>query len=75
MSTESEGSEAEAEPQGFRMPPFPIFPILMPLMFPMGFVAMLIMLGTRRQRALEARLAEVEERLEDLTEEACSPQE
>ena len=77
MSTEVESSEhgAEAEAQERRMPPFPIFPIVMPLIFPMGFVAMLIALGTRRRRALEARLAEAEDRLEDLAQKVSPAQE
>ena len=49
-------------------PPFPIFPIVVPLIFPFGLMAMLIALMRRRHRALEARLSEVEEALAALTE-------
>jgi hypothetical protein len=49
-------------------PPFPIFPIVCPLMFPIGFVVVMGRLRKRRRRALEARLTAVEERLDDLAE-------
>lgn len=70
MSAESQGGgrEPAEEPRPFRPPPFPIFPLVMPLMFPIGFVALLIIAGTRRQRTLEARLAEIRDRIEDLAE-------
>jgi hypothetical protein len=66
MATESEGRERERELRAFPRPPFPVFPFVMPLMFPIGFVALLIILGSRRQRTLEARLAEIQEKIEDL---------
>jgi hypothetical protein len=39
-----------------------------PLIFPFGFMAMLIALMRRRRRTLEARLSEVEKELAALTE-------
>jgi hypothetical protein len=77
MSTESRGDERERaeELPPFRPPPFPIFPFAMPLMFPIGFVAFLIILGTRRQRILEARLAEIRDRIEDLAEKVSAGRE
>jgi len=47
-------------------PPFPIFPIVFPLMFPIGFMIVMGRMRRRRRKALEARLAQVEERLDDL---------
>ena len=49
-------------------PRFPIFPIVVPLIFPFGFMAMRITQNRRRRRTLEARLSEVEEALAALTE-------
>ena len=49
-------------------PPFPIFPIVCPLMFPIGFMIVMGRMRKRRRRALEARLAAVEEKLNDLAE-------
>ena len=56
-------------------PPFPIFPVVMPLIFPFGFMAMLITLMRRRRRALEARLSDVEEALAALTEKVSPAEE
>ena len=53
-------------------PPFPIFPIVCPLMFPIGFLVVMGRMRRRRRRALEARLAQVEERLDDLEEKVSS---
>ncbi len=53
---------------GCPRPPFPIFPVVVPLIFPFGFMTMMIMRSRRRRRALEARLSEVEGKLADLTE-------
>ena len=63
-------SEHGDEPAGWecRRPPFPVFPIVMPLIFPFGVMAMLITSMRRRRRALEARLSQVEEELAALTE-------
>ncbi len=49
-------------------PPFPIFPVVVPLIFPFGFMAMRIKHNRRRRRALEARVSEVEKELAALTE-------
>jgi hypothetical protein len=53
-------------------PPFPIFPFVCPLMFPVGFMVMMGRLRRRRRRAVEARLAQVEERLDGLEEKMSS---
>jgi len=53
-------------------PPFPIFPIVCPLMFPIGFMVMMGRRRRHRRRALEARLAQVEERLGNLEEKMSS---
>lgn len=65
-----EDNESEAGSGGWacRRPPFPIFPIVMPLLFPFGVMAMTIRLTRRRRRSLRARLSDVEERLDALTE-------
>ena len=55
-----------------RRPPFPIFPIVCPLMFPIGLMIVIGRMRARRRGALEARLAEVEERLGDLEEKMSS---
>jgi len=47
-------------------PPFPIFPIVCPLMFPIGFMVVMGRRRRRRRRTLESRLAQVEERLDGL---------
>lgn len=47
-------------------PPFPIFPIVCPLIFPIGFAVMLVRLGKRRRRGLEARIASLEEKVGSL---------
>jgi len=47
-------------------PPFPIFPIVCPLIFPIGFAMMLVKLGRRRRRGLEARITSLEEKVESL---------
>jgi len=65
-----ENNESEAGSGGWacRRPPFPIFPVVMPLLFPFGVIAMTIRLKRRRRPSLRARLSEVEERLAALTE-------
>jgi len=72
-----EDNESEAGPGGWECPrpPFPIFPVVMPLIFPFGVMAMLIALMRRRRRALEARLSEVEEALAALTEKVSAAEE
>lgn len=50
-------------------PPFPIFPIVCPLIFPIGFAVMLVKLGKRRRRGLETRIASLEEKVESLAAE------
>jgi hypothetical protein len=65
-----EENESEAGPGGWECPrpPFPIFPVVVPLIFPFGVMAMLIRRGRRRRRTLEARVSEVEKELAALTE-------
>lgn len=72
-----EDNESGAGPGGWecRRPPFPIFPVVMPLIFPFGMMAMTITLMRRRRRALEARLSEVEEALAALTEKVSAAEE
>jgi hypothetical protein len=72
-----ENNEHGDEPVGWECPrpPFPIFPVVMPLIFPFGFMAMLIALMRRRRRALEARLSDVEEALAALTEKVSPAEE
>jgi len=55
-----------------RRPPFPIFPIVCPLMFPIGFMIVMGRMRKRPRRSLEARLTQVEERLGELEEKASS---
>jgi len=55
-------------------PPFPFFPIVCPLIFPIGFVAMLMRAGRRRRAALMARIAALEEKVERLTAESRPPE-
>ena len=47
-------------------PPFPVFPIVFPLIFPIGVMTFLSRRRDRRERALELRLEEVEQRLDNL---------
>jgi len=49
-------------------PPFPIFPFVFPLFFPVGFMLLTRRLRRRRAHALKARLSKIEDRLDDLTE-------
>ena len=56
-------------------PRFPIFPIVVPLIFPFGFMAMRITQNRRRRRTLEARLSEVEEELAALKEKVSPAEE
>jgi hypothetical protein len=66
----SENNERETGPAfcECRRPPFPIFPVVVPFIFPFGVIAMTIMRTRHRRRALEARLSEVEKTLAALTE-------
>jgi len=67
MSAEPAVDECEYHGGPWRgRPPFPIFPIVCPLMFPIGFIVVMGRLRKRRRRALEARLTAVEERLDGL---------
>jgi hypothetical protein len=50
-------------------PPFPVFPFVFPLMFPIGLAAILIAMGRRRRGGLAARVASLEEKVEHLTAE------
>jgi hypothetical protein len=68
MSCQSDESRTGPADWGCPRPPFPIFPVVVPLIFPFGFMTMMIMRTRRRRRALEARLSEVEGKLADLTE-------
>ena len=65
-----EENESGDEPVGWEChrPPFPIFPLVMPLIFPFGLMAMLITSMRRRRRTLEARLSDVEEEVAALKE-------
>ncbi len=69
MSAESPWDESEQQEGGMRCrPPFPIFPIVCPLIFPIGVMTLLLRRRERRERALEARVGKVEKRLDDLAE-------
>lgn len=68
MSCEDNESGAGSGGGVCRRPPFPIFPIVMPLLFPFGVMAMTIRLMRRRRRSLAARLSQVEEKLAALTD-------
>ena len=73
MSAEPAVDECECHGGPWRgRPPFPIFPIVCPLMFPIGFMVVMGRRRRRRRRALEERLAVVEERLDGL-EKTASP--
>jgi hypothetical protein len=68
MLCEDNESGAGTGGWAWRRPPFPIFPIVMPLLFPFGVMAMTIRLTRRRRRTLAARLSEVEEEIAALKE-------
>jgi hypothetical protein len=53
-------------------PPFPIFPIVFPLMLPIGFMLLMGRRRRRRQRSLEKRMARLEDRLAGLEETVAS---
>jgi hypothetical protein len=72
MTDEStvESAEPECAPSRCR-PSFPLFPFVFPMMFPIG---LMIFIGRRRslrERALEMRIEQIEQRLDDL--EAAHP--
>ena len=68
MSCQSDENGPGPADWGCPRPPFPIFPVVVPLIFPFGFMMTMIMRSRHRRRALEARLSEVEGKLADLTE-------
>lgn len=47
-------------------PPFPIFPIVFPMIFPIGVLLVRGRLGARRQRWLEKRVTALEEKIKSL---------
>jgi len=53
-------------------PPFPFFPIVFPMIFPIGVLTLLGRRRKRRERSVEARLGEVEKRLDDLAEKVAA---
>jgi hypothetical protein len=73
MSAESPWGEDESHGGGMRCPPpFPFFPIVFPMIFPIGVMTLLGRRRKRRERSFEARLEEVEKRVDDLTEKITS---
>ena len=67
-----ESAEPECRPSRCR-PPFPLFPFVFPMIFPIGLMAFIGRRRNLRERSLEARIEQIEQRLDDL--EAAHPAE
>ncbi|HUS83011.1 MAG TPA: hypothetical protein VM013_07150 [Dehalococcoidia bacterium] len=73
MSAESPWDESEPHGGGMRCPPpFPLFPIVFPMIFPIGVLTLLGRRRRRRERSVETRLGEVEKRLDDLADKVAA---